>query len=175
MIAPTLHTERLTLRAYQFEDFEPFRALWMSDEAKHMGGPLDDADEAWGVFCSDVAHWQLLGFGYWAVVETASGALAGAAGLGQPPSFPEPELGWQLFAPHRGKGYATEAARAARGFAYGTLGWTRLVSYVSLENAASLAVAKRLGAVPDPSAPFAEGDTAADTVVLRHPSPEAAT
>lgn len=167
--APVIETERLTLRPYRLEDFEPFRALWMSDEAKYMGGPLEDADDAWGVFCSDYAQWHFLGFGYWAIEERASGALAGACGLGKPPSFPERELGWQLFAPFRGRGYATEAARAARAFAFDTLGWGTLVSYISLQNAASLAVATRLGAVRDPAGPYAEGDTAEDTAVYRHP------
>jgi RimJ/RimL family protein N-acetyltransferase len=170
MIAPTLGTERLTLRAYMLEDFEPFRALWISDEAKHMGGPLPSADAAWNMFCSDIAHWQLLGFGYWALEERSSGALVGVVGISKPPSFAERELGWHLYAPHRGKGYATEAARAARDYAFGTLGWDTLVSYISLDNSASIAVAKRLGAAPDPAAAFADGDTAADTVVYRHPA-----
>ena len=36
----------------------------------------------------------------------------------------ELELGWDLFEGATGKGYATEAARAARRYAYDVLGWT---------------------------------------------------
>lgn len=169
MTVPVIETERLRLRRYQLEDFEPFRALWMSDDSRYMGGPVKDTAEAWGIFCSDTAQWELLGFGYWAIEERSSGTLAGACGLGKPPSFPERELGWQLFGPFRGKGYATEAADAGRDYAFHTLGWDTLVSYVHLENTASQAVATRLGAVPDPAGPYAEGDSAEDTIVFRHP------
>lgn len=51
-----------------------------------------------------------------------------------------------------GKGYATEAAGAALGCAFGTLGVATLVSYVDAANLRSIAVAERLGAVRDATA-----------------------
>ncbi|MEO1239172.1 MAG: GNAT family N-acetyltransferase, partial [Pseudomonadota bacterium] len=45
-----------------------------------------------------------------------------------------------------GKGYATEAATAARDWAVSTLSPARLVSFIDPANTASQAVAKRLGA-----------------------------
>ena len=68
-----------------------------------------------------------------------------------------------------GKGYATEAGRAARAYAYGTLGWKTAVSYVDPGNHRSAAVARRLGCREDPEA--ARPDPA--DIVFRHPGPEA--
>ena len=45
-----------------------------------------------------------------------------------------------------GKGYATEAAQAARAHAYDVLGWETAISLIDPENLGSKAVAERLGA-----------------------------
>jgi RimJ/RimL family protein N-acetyltransferase len=78
--------------------------------------------------------------------------------------FPEKELGWLLYEGFEGKGYATEAARAMRDWAFGPGGLASLVSYFDPENARSMAVAQRLGAVLDPDAPVQD----AGDVVYRH-------
>jgi len=54
---------------------------------------------------------------------------------------------------HEGRGYATEAALALRDWAFSTLKLPSLVSYIAPGNAASVAVAERLGARLDPAAP----------------------
>ncbi|WP_371169966.1 GNAT family N-acetyltransferase [Aliiroseovarius sp. 2305UL8-7] len=148
MIAPTLNTPRLTLRAHRIEDFEDYAALWGSDDARLMGGPLG-RDAAWGAFSSDIAAWVLFGFGGWAVQRKDDGAHIGQVGLNKLPSFAETELGWLAYPQHRGNGYITEAARAALDFAFNTAGMKTLVSYVETENTASIRVAEALGAIPD--------------------------
>ena len=57
------------------------------------------------------------------------------------------EVGWHLHPDAQGKGYATEAARAAmrREFATGT---AAIFAVVAPGNAASMAVARRLGMTP---------------------------
>jgi RimJ/RimL family protein N-acetyltransferase len=166
--APRIETERLALRAHVMADFPPFAAFFASDAARHVGGPLSEA-RCWYGFASDVGAWELLGFGNWAIEEKATGAFAGQVGLNYPPHFPEREIGWILMPGFEGRGYATEAARAARAFAYGTLGWTTAVSYIEPENARSIAVARRLGCEEDPEA--ARFDPV--DLVFRHPGPEA--
>ena len=101
------------------------------------------ATRAWHAFAADVGGWDLLGFGSWAIEEKATGAFAGQLSLNKPPHFPEREIGWFLLAGFEGRGYATEAALAARAFAYGTLGWPTAVSYVDPDNARSIALARR--------------------------------
>jgi RimJ/RimL family protein N-acetyltransferase len=54
-------------------------------------------------------------------------------------------MGWSLAPWGRGKGYATEAARAAIDWSFGSLPLDRIVSIIDPRNAASQAVAERLG------------------------------
>ena len=147
--APTLTTARLTLRHHTLDDFDAYADLWATDDAKYMGGPLI-REYAWGAFCSDVAHWQLHGFGAWAV--DCGDDTIGQVALGLLPNFPERELGWLIYPQFRGQGYATEAACAARDYALKTLRWDTLVSYIDPDNTASINVATRLGATLDTDA-----------------------
>ena len=165
---PTLRTERLTLRAPSLADFEPLAAFYAGPRAAFVGGPLT-RERAWRVLAQEAGHWHLRGFGRWTVTETATGTPLGLVGLWHPEGFPERELGWDLFDGHEGRGYATEAARAARDHAYGALGWTTLISLVAEGNDASAAVARRLGAVPDGA--FVH-EVFGPARVFRHPAPE---
>lgn len=145
---PTLETDRLILRALNADDFPVFAAFYASDRASFVGGPVTE-EASWRMMACEVGHWELRGYGRWAVCEKDSGAFVGVIGLWYPRDWPEPEIGWDLMNGHEGKGYATEAARAARDYAYATLGWTTAISLVADGNDASAAVARRLGAEPD--------------------------
>ncbi len=81
-----------------------------------------------------------------------SGECVGQVGINHGPLFPEKELGWLVYEAAEGFGYATEAAAALRDWANQALGLTGLVSYIDLENRASIKVAERLGAILDPQA-----------------------
>jgi RimJ/RimL family protein N-acetyltransferase len=163
-VAPVIRTARLTLRPHRLSDWEPIAVFFESDAARYVGGPLPRR-RSWFGFGADVGSWELLGFGPWAVDETATGAFVGQIGLNQPAHFPEHEIGWIVFPAFQGRGFATEGARAARDFAADTLGWTTAVSYIDPANAASIAVARHLGCTEDPDA--ARFD--ADDLVFRHP------
>ena len=165
--APRIETERLVLRAPTRGDFAPIAAFFATEASRFVGGPLPERQVWWG-FGADVGAWDLLGFGCWAIEERATGAFAGQVGLNQPPHFPEREIGWMLVPGFEGKGYATEAARAARAYAYGTLGWKTAVSYVDRDNHRSAAVARRLGSREDADAPR----PGHDGLVFRHPRPQ---
>lgn len=165
--APEIRTERLTLRPHRLGDWEAIASFFESDDAAYVGGPLDRR-RTWFGFAADVGSWDLLGFGAWAVDETATGAFVGQVGLNRPAHFPEAEIGWIVFPGFQRRGYAVEAARAARAHAYGPLGWTTAVSYIDRANAASIATARRLGCVEDPGAARFDAKDA----VYRHPSPE---
>jgi RimJ/RimL family protein N-acetyltransferase len=166
--APVIRTARLTLRPHRLDDFPAFAAFFASDAARHVGGPIDER-RTWYGFGADVGSWDLLGFGAWAVDETESGAFVGQVALSKPPFFPEAEIGWIVFPEHQRRGFGYEAAAAARDFAFGPLGWETGVSYVDPDNAASVALARKLGAVEDPDA--ARWDPI--DLVFRHPAPEA--
>jgi RimJ/RimL family protein N-acetyltransferase len=103
-------------------------------------------------------QWSVLGMGGWAVEDLASGALAGEVAVHRPVDYPETELGWLLFEGFEGRGYAYEAAGAARDWAFSHLGLASIVSYIDRDNARSISLAERLGAVLDLGAPTPNGD-----------------
>lgn len=142
---PTLETARLTLRAPGMADFEPFAAFYAGPRSSFVGGPLT-REGAWRMLAMEIGHWTLAGFGRWTCVETQTGTPVGLVGAFAPEGWPEPEIGYDLFDGHEGRGFATEAARAARGFAYDTLGWSTAISLIKPDNTASKGVATRLGA-----------------------------
>ncbi|TPW30060.1 GNAT family N-acetyltransferase [Martelella alba] len=160
---PRLHTKRLILREMVMADFSAYAALMASPRAKGMGGP-HDAAAAWHMFCHDMAQWPLLGHGALMVDLAETGECIGQVGISHGPLYPEPELGWFLYDGSEGKGYATEAAGALRDWAFSTLKLETLVSYTDADNAGSIAVARRLGAVLDRQAPRPRPDD----LVWRH-------
>jgi RimJ/RimL family protein N-acetyltransferase len=167
MTAPVIRTKRLTLRPHVMADWAPMAAFFHSDAARFVGGPAGRR-RAWYWFAGTVGSWELLGFGGWAVDETETGAFVGQIALTRAPHFPEAEIGWIVFPSFQRRGFATEAARAARAFAYRKLGWKTAVSYIDGDNAASIATARRLGCVEDrDAARISDQD-----LVFRHPRPE---
>ena len=165
---PVLNTERLTLRGPAPQDFEPL-AKFYADPVRSpgFGGPLK-RDEAWRWFALNIGHWCLHGYGFW-TVEAKNGEVVGIVGLWNPEGWPEPEIGWDLFDGHEGKGFATEAAQSARSYAYDILGWTTAISLVKPGNDASARVATRLGAAFDG---LYEHPRHGTVQIYRHPSPD---
>lgn len=157
MIAPTLHTRRLTLRPLRYEDFPAYAAFLASQRSIYMGGP-HLGRTAWDWFCNDTAQWALLDMGALMIWPDGSDVPVGQVAVCHGPIFPEPELGWFLDDDGLGKGYATEAAAAMRDWAFDTRGLATLVSYIDPRNAASVGVAVRVGGTLDPLAVTAGGD-----------------
>lgn len=168
--APHIETERLMLRAPRHGDWEAWRAFATSERARGIGGPMTEA-LAWRALGHLTGHWVHRGFGMFVIADRRSRATLGMAGPWFPVGWPEPEIGWSLWTPDaEGRGYAFEAARAARAWAFGSLGWRSAVSYIAEDNARSIALAQRLGAVRDPEA--ASPDSLAPVGVWRHARPE---
>lgn len=170
--APIIETQRLVLRPHQIADFEPYAEIFASDRAQYMNGPLSRRD-AWDYFASDVAQWALFGFGSWAITTRSDNRMLGQVVLQKPDHYPEVELGWMILPEGEGKGYVYEAALAARDFAFETCGLETLVSYIARANTRSIALATRLGAVADETAPLPDEEIRSETVVFRHPTPDA--
>jgi RimJ/RimL family protein N-acetyltransferase len=117
---PNINTARLTLRGMRPEDFDSFAALWaMPDVVRHITGTPWSRGRAWESFLRNAGHWQMTGFGQWAVIEQRSrrmigqtGFFYGAQSLGDDfDAFPE--AGWVLTTQAHQTGYGQEAAMAA--------------------------------------------------------------
>lgn len=143
---PRIQTERLVLREYRPEDFEPLASFLADpDVARYLTGePMTRAD-SWRSLASSIGHWSLRGYGTWAVERKSDGAFLGRVGLINPEGWPGLEVGWTLGRPYWGKGYATEAARAALHYAFLTQPVEKMISCIHPDNRASQAVAARLG------------------------------
>ena len=109
------------------------------------GRPLDRAD-AWRQLALLIGHWELRGFGLWAVEERASGHFIGRIGCHEPEGWPGFELGYVLARQAWGRGLAREASAAALDFAHRSLGRDTIISLIRPANRASIAVAEHLGA-----------------------------
>lgn len=155
--APVIRTERLLLRPYRLEDFGHLQALYQTERAAYIGGKMS-ARRVWDGFMNCIGQWPVFGFGAWAVEQPVTGELVGEVALQRPPDYPETELGWLLFQGHEGKGYAQEAAVAARRFAMEETSISSLVSYIDRDNLRSIRLAERLGAVRDDAAATPNGD-----------------
>jgi RimJ/RimL family protein N-acetyltransferase len=148
---PTLETARLRLRGWKLEDFEAHARFAADPEVMRYltGAPLSRAD-AWRNLTMTVGHWMLRGYGFWAVERKEDGAHIGRIGIHYPEGWPGLEVGWSLGREYWGKGYATEAAAAAMAYGFLTQNADRLISVIDPQNAASQAVALRLGETRGP-------------------------
>jgi RimJ/RimL family protein N-acetyltransferase len=166
---PVLETERLRLRGWREEDHAPFARFCASEATARFVGGVCGPDDAWRRIAGQIGHWALRGYGSWVIEEKAGGRWVGYSGLWNPHGWPEPELMWGLDADAHGHGYATEAARRGRDYAYRELGWRTLVSCIAPANAPSQRVAARLGAACERTIELRGFPVG----LYRHPDPEA--
>jgi RimJ/RimL family protein N-acetyltransferase len=112
------------------------------------------------------------GWGLWALERKDTRAFIGFTGLApvsfEAPFAPAVEIAWRLARPAWGHGYATEAARAAAGFAFDELGLDGLVSFTAPANVRSRAVMERLGMTRDPAEDFDHPRVPAGSPLRRH-------
>lgn len=144
---PTLETRRLRLTAFTEKHFDAYAEMLADPENTRWVGSGEALDRmnAWRSMAMLLGHWQLRGFGMWAVEQLSDGAFAGRIGLMFPEGWPDVELGWMLRPEYRHQGYATESGAAALSYAWRHLHLPRVISLVRDGNASSDKVAQRLG------------------------------
>ena len=147
MNVPELQTERLVMRGFRDEDLGALAEISADPEVtKWVGDPNGlTREETWRRLAYFVGHWELRGFGQWALVERDGGRMVGRAGLLQPEGWPGLEVGWLVGREFWGRGYAPEAGRAAMGWAHDALGADHIISLIEDENERSARVAEKLG------------------------------
>ena len=148
---PLLDTDRLRLRMFREDDLTTYLKIFSHPEVCRYlgdGNPIDRL-EAWRQVAAILGHWQLRSYGLWAVEEKSTGTLIGRIGFIHPEGWPGLELGWSLAADQWGKGFATEAANACLNYGFSEFGFEHVISLIRPENLRSIAVAERIGEIPE--------------------------
>jgi ribosomal-protein-alanine N-acetyltransferase len=142
-----LPTRRLVLRHLAPTDLDALYAvLGDAETMRFYAQPFTrDATQAW--IERSIERYAREGHALLAVTLRDTGELIGDCGparmlIGE---RDEVELGWHIRRDCWNRGYATEAARAARDWAFDQLGQERLVSLVRPENRPSCRVAEKIG------------------------------
>jgi RimJ/RimL family protein N-acetyltransferase len=144
---PLVETPRLLMREWLPRDLEPHAEMSADPEVmRYIGdGSTHGPAQSWREVATHIGHWELRGYGQWAIERKEDGASIGRAGLWCPEGWPGIEVGWKLARDAWGNGYATEAGRASIDWAWESLGLSELISLIQPGNAASIRVAERLG------------------------------
>ena len=155
----SLETERLLLRVPVPGDADELAPMYGDPEVmRYLGeGRTLSPEETERSVQRTIENWASDGFGLFTAVRKKDDAVIGRVGLilwnaetwqtvragDNGPT--ELEVGYTIGRPFWGKGYATEAAAAARDFALDRLGARRLIALIIRGNDASANVARKLG------------------------------
>ncbi|KEI70466.1 GNAT family N-acetyltransferase [Endozoicomonas elysicola] len=153
-----LETERLFLRQFQEEDWLGLHKYYSDAEAtRYTVGKAFTEGETWRIMCSMIGHWQVRGYGPYAVLEKSTGQILGPVGFWYPNDWPAPEVKWALASEYWGQGFASEAARKVQSIGRAYLPEISLISFIHSDNQPSLKLAERLGAVLEKEVLFRGG------------------
>lgn len=145
---PTLETERLLLLPPDESHLPDWADGFFADPdvaryiSKRPLTPLQRAERALRVAR---ATWAARGIGGWVMADKNSGSFLGAINIEPWDDTEELEIGYGLVPAAWGMGYATEAVRAAVGYAFAVAGVPRLSARVVAANTASSNVLLKLG------------------------------
>ena len=147
MQIPKIVTKRLIMRGFQEEDLDAYAEMCGDAEVmRYVGtGQTLSRSESWRSMAMMLGHWQLRGYGMWAVEERRSGEMLGRVGCWQPEGWIGLEIGWTIRRVFWGQGFATEAGKVAMEYAFQELQQTHVISLIRPENIASRRVAEKLG------------------------------
>jgi RimJ/RimL family protein N-acetyltransferase len=143
-----LETQRLRMRRYVADDAELVRGM-MSDPLVMQYFPtLFDAARAAALIQYVLNGYEVHGYSFLALERKPDLAYVGHVGLLHWDDVDEREdveVAYFLRREFWGQGYATEAARVSRDWAFENTRADRVVSFIDIENAPSIAVAERNG------------------------------
>jgi ribosomal-protein-alanine N-acetyltransferase len=144
---PTILTPRLILRALALEDAPALYRIHQTEGMlQYFPNPTPPPLERIERFiASQQAHWEKYGYGHWAITLPGQPDLIGWVGLQFLPETSETEVAYLVDRAYWGKGYATEAAKAALSFGFDRFDFSEIIALVHPENTRSLNVAARCG------------------------------
>lgn len=140
-------TERLYLREMNQDDFESLCKILQDDETMYAyeGAFSDEEVQEW--LDRQISRYQKWGFGLWAVILKETDEMIGQCGLTMQPWKGEEvlEIGYLFNRMYWHKGYAAEAAKACKKYAFEILKANEVCSIIRDTNIASQKVAMRNG------------------------------
>ncbi len=142
-----LETERLFLREMDINDYSAlYRVLADSDIMQHYPCPFDEA-RVRGWIERNQNRYRANGFGLWAVCLKETGEMIGDCGLTLQTINGDvlPEIGYHIRRDCQRKGYAKEAAKAVRDWAFRNTDYPALYSYCKYTNEPSIRTAESIG------------------------------
>ena len=153
-----IETKRLFLRELAPSDDQAVAAMFADpDVMKFIGaGGVQELEDAQKMIERERKHYAERGWGQWATVERATGRMVGVCGLIAWPDIAgkeELEVAYLFAKAYWGKGYATEVATVILKQALEVR--PDPISLIYPDNAASIAVAKKIGMAHEKDVPFA--------------------
>ena len=145
-----IETDRLILRRLGQDDYEALCEIMQDDETMTAyEGPFSD-EEVHEWLDRRISQYEKWGFSLWAVILKESGKLIGQCGLTMQKWKDSEvlEIGYLFNRKYWHRGYASEAARACKEYAFGVLGADEVCSIIRDSNAPSIGVALRNGMDP---------------------------
>jgi RimJ/RimL family protein N-acetyltransferase len=151
-----LRTDRLLLRHWQESDLDPWAALNADPTVREHFPTVETREQSAESMALIAAALTERGWGLWALEVRDTGEFIGFTGLNPVHGLPFEgvEVGWRLARAAWGHGHATEAARAALGYAFDVLELPAVMSFTSTTNVRSRAVMRRIGMTHDPADDF---------------------
>lgn len=146
-VPTTIQTGRLNLRQFKEEDWTDLHRYYSSETAtRYTVGRAFTEAETWRAMASMVGHWELRGYGPYALELKDTEEVIGIVGFWYPNDWPSPEIKWALAPEYWGQGYASEAGRAVQRVGLKHLPDIHLISLIHKDNAQSIQLAAALGA-----------------------------
>ena len=153
-----LETERLILRRWRASDVEPYAAINADPVAMEFFPATSTRAESASSVARIEGGFEREGFGLWAVEVRCAEPFVGFVGCQRPgyetPFTPCIEVGWRLAPAFWGRGYASEAARAAMSDVFARIACDEIVAMTAVPNRRSRAVMERLGMRRSPDDDF---------------------
>ena len=140
-----IYTSRLCLRQFRNEDFKAYAKI-MADPEIGKWFPKGDSfsyEEAEKSFISIREHWTRHNFGVWGIFHKKNKILIGRCGLNLIDETSEIEIDFILAKKFWGKGYATEAVKAAIEYGFKILHLDRIIALAKIDNIASRKVMEK--------------------------------